>query len=91
MLARSSLALADSLHAMLTRSFLALVNYRYTTLTRSSLALANKDLMAYARQWQWRSKRSRDCVPSDCQATSKASEDVTGKSEVDRQEVPKLW
>jgi hypothetical protein len=22
----------------------------------------NKDLMAYVRQWQWRSKHSRDCV-----------------------------
>jgi len=36
-----------------------------------------KDRMAYVRQWQWRKKQHR--------------ENLRGKSEVDRQGVPKLW
>ena len=43
MLTRSSLALANYLHATLARSSLALANYLYATLTRSSLALANME------------------------------------------------
>ena len=92
----SSLALANYLHATLTRSFLALTIFMQKITAHRWYRLRvekskvkfpsaihtgvkgkiKKDRMAYVRQWQWRKKQHR--------------ENLRGKSEVDRQGVPKL-